>query len=389
MRNCTKLSMLLMLSLVPMTRANGEEIPAVTEAMKPFVDNHEVSGVVTVVAGRDKILHVSAVGLANAEKNTPMTPDSIFWIASMTKPITAAAILALQDEGKLNIDDPIGKYIPELKDLKTADGKVHVVTIRHILSHTSGMAEASNEQTKVAKSLADLIPAYAAKPLVTPPNARWYYCQSGINTAGRIVEVVSGMSLPEFFERRFFGPMGMKDTTFYLSESQMPRLALSYKRGPDGKLEAAPNFILQGKSPTDRDRYPAANGGLYSTGPDYARFCQMLLNNGTLDGKTYLKPESVKLMSTITTGELKTGFTPGNGWGIGCCIVREPQGVTAMLSPGTFGHGGAHGTQAWIDPPRGVAYVLMIQRSNFANMGGADGSDVRKAFQEAAAGAVK
>jgi CubicO group peptidase (beta-lactamase class C family) len=389
MNKRTIAGILLVSILAPVTPADARELSSITEAMKPFVEKQEVSGVVTVVAGREKILHVSAVGLANVEKNTPMSADTIFWIASMTKPITAAAILALQDDGKLNIDDPIGKYIPELKDLKTADGKVHVVTIRHILSHTSGMAEASNEQTKNAKSLADLIPAYAARPLVFAPNAKWSYCQSGINTAGRIVEVVSGMSLPEFFERRFFGPMGMKDTTFYLSESQMPRLALSYKRGADGKLEAAPNFILQGKSPTDRDRYPAANGGLYSTGPDYARFCQMLLNNGTLDGKTYLKSESVKLMSTVTTGELKTGFTPGNGWGIGCCIVREPQGVTAMLSPGTFGHGGAHGTQAWIDPAKGVAYVLMIQRSNFANMGGADGSDVRKAFQDAAAGALK
>ena len=141
-----------------------------------------------------------------------------------------------------------------------------------------------------------------------------------------------------------------------------------------------PVAFLNGFSPAFRDRYPAPNGGLFSTASDYARFCRMLLNGGALDGRQLLKPETVKRMSTIQTGDLKTGFTAGNGWGLGVCVVREPQGVTAMLSPGTFGHGGAYGTQAWIDPVKNLVYVLMIQRSNLKD---SDASDVRYAFQAA------
>jgi CubicO group peptidase (beta-lactamase class C family) len=199
------------------------------------------------------------------------------------------------------------------------------------------------------------------------------------------VEVVSGKPFDVFLQERLCGPLGMKDTTFYLTEAQLPRLATSYKRTEAGALEEAPNWILLGKAPTSRDRFPAANGGLFSTAPDYARFARMILNGGELDGKRYLSSESVKLMTTLQSGELSTGFTPGNGWGLGWCVVRQPQGVTAMLSPGTFGHGGAYGTQAWIDPTAKRVYILMVQRANFPN---ADQSDVRKAFQAAAAKAI-
>ena len=143
--------------------------------------------------------------------------------------------------------------------------------------------------------------------------------------------------------------------------------------------------ILNGKNPTSRDRFPAANGGLFSTAPDYARFCQMILNGGEYEGRRFLKSESVQLMTTVQTGDLKTGFTPGNGWGLGWCVIREPQGVTAMLSAGTFGHGGAYGTQAWIDAGKKRIYILMIQRADFSN---SDQSEVRRAFQEAANAAV-
>lgn len=194
------------------------------------------------------------------------------------------------------------------------------------------------------------------------------------------MEVVSKKSFPEFLEQRLFHPLGMKDTTFYLSPEQLKRLAKSYARTPDGKLTEATNPILYGKSPTDRDRFPAANGGLFSTASDYGLFARMLLNQGTLNGKQYLKPATVGLMSSVQTGDLTTGFTPGNGWGLGCCVVRTPQGVTGMLSAGTFGHGGAYGTQAWIDPVRKLAYVLMVQRSNFPN---GDASDLRRDFQQA------
>jgi CubicO group peptidase (beta-lactamase class C family) len=355
-------------------------LAGVAEAVKAQIEAKEVAGAVTLVASRDDLLHLDADGLADVAAGTPMRADSIFWIASMTKPVTAAAILMLQDEGKLSVDDPVGKYIPELAHLKTADGKEHVVTIRHALTHTSGMAEATGDESAKARTLADLIPAYAAKPLGFAPGTRWSYCQSSINTAGRIVEIVSGKDLEQFFQERLFEPLGMTDTTFYLREAQLPRLAKSYRKEGD-KLEESPNWILQGKAPTSTDRYPAANGGLFSTAPDYARFCQMLVGDGSFDGKRYLKPESVKYMSSVLTDDLQTGFTDGNGWGLGVCVVRKPQGVSAALSPGSFGHGGAFGTQAWMDPVRGRVYILMVQRANFPN---ADNSDLRRAFQGAA-----
>jgi CubicO group peptidase (beta-lactamase class C family) len=349
--------------------------------MQKFVESKEIAGGVTLVADEKKVLHLDAVGLADIEADKPMQTDAIFWIASMTKPITGAAVMMMQDEGKLSIDDPVEKYIPELAELKTRDGKKANVTIRQLLMHTSGMGEISNEDARKATTLAALMPVYAARPVGFEPGSKWQYCQSSLNTAARVVEVVSGMPFAEFLEKRFFGPLGMKDTTFYLSDAQAARLAKSYKKTGD-KLEESELFILLGKSPTSRDRFPAANGGLFSTAADYARFCQMILNGGELDGKKYLKPESVKLMTSIQSGDLKTGFTEGNGWGIGWCVVRKPQGPSEALSPGSHGHGGAYGTQAWIDPEKKRIYLLMVQRANFPN---ADASDVRRAFQAAAA----
>jgi CubicO group peptidase (beta-lactamase class C family) len=354
---------------------------SVADRMRQFVEQKEIAGAVTLVATRDKVLDVQAVGFSDLDKKEPMRPDAIFWIASMTKPITATAIMMLQEEGKLSVDDPASKYIPELANLKTKDGKPANVTLRHMLTHTSGMGEATSDQMRAAKSLADLIPVYTAQPVKFTPGSKWEYCQSGINSLGRIVEIVSGQNLEEFFQARLLGPLGMKDTTFYPTESQVARIAKSYKRTSDGKLEESPVFILEGHAASDRGRYPAANGGLFSTASDYGRFCRMILSGGSLDGKQYLKPETVKQMTTVQTPpSITTGFTPGNGWGLGWCVVKEPQGVTATLSPGTHGHGGAFGTQAWIDPQKGVIYVLMTQRANFPN---SDASDVRKGFQEA------
>jgi CubicO group peptidase (beta-lactamase class C family) len=360
-------------------------ISAIGERLHKFIDDREISGAVTLVATPERIVHLGATGSADIGAGKPMRPDTIFWIASMTKPIPATAVLMLQEEGKLSVDDPVEKHLPEFSSLKTADGKPVRVTIRHLLTHTSGMSEISPAEARDIKNLAGVIPLYVAKPVKFEPGTKWVYCQSGINTAARIVEVASGATFDEFVERRLFGPLGMKDTTFYLTESQLPRLAQSYRRTDRGELTSTAISILNGKNSTSRDRFPAANGGLFSTAPDYARFCQMIFNGGEYEGRRFLKSESVQLMTTVQTGDLKTGFTPGNGWGLGWCVIREPQGVTAMLSAGTFGHGGAYGTQAWIDPGKKRIYILMIQRADFSN---SDQSEVRRAFQEAANAAV-
>ncbi|HYG77900.1 MAG TPA: serine hydrolase domain-containing protein [Planctomycetota bacterium] len=358
------------------------QIPQVTSAMQEFVDKKEIAGAVTIVVTPENVAHLSAVGQADIAANKPMTPDTIFWIASMTKPVTGVAIMMLQDEGKLSYEDPVEKYIPEFATLKTADGKAYKLTLKHLLTHTSGLAEATGPESEAARTLADLIPHYVKRPLQFEPGSKWQYCQSGINTLGRIVEVVSGQTLPEFFQKRLFEPLGMKDTTFYPNAEQQTRITKAYKVA-DGKLtEAALAKIFDPKRP---DHFPAANGGLFSTAADYGRFCQMLLNDGSLGGKQFLKPYTVKLMASVHSGELKTGFTEGNAWGLGCCVVRQPQGVSAALSAGSYGHGGAFGTQAWIDPVKKIAYVLMVQRSNFPN---SDNSDVRKNFQAAAAAAL-
>jgi len=355
--------------------AKGPQDAAIAAKMRKMIAAHEIPGAVTVVATPNGIAHLGVTGKAGPDANAkPLRKDSIFWIASMTKPVTAVALLMLQDEGNLSIDDKLSKHVPAFAAQQSA------VTLRHMLTHTSGMGEATAAETKDARTLADLVPIYASKPLGFAPGSQWRYCQSGINMLARVVEVVSGQSFPDFIAARLLRPLKMKDTALYLREAQMPRLVTPARREGD-QLVSAQIGLLQGKLPTSTDRYPAANGGLFSTGPDYARFARMLLRGGELGGRRYLSPASLKLMAAIQTGDLKAGFIPGHGWGLGVGMVRTPGGQTAMSQPGTFGHGGAYGTQAWIDPKSGVALILMVQRANFRN---SDDSPVRLAFQTAA-----
>ncbi len=351
-------------------------IDAVSGRMKGFVGAKEIAGAVTLVADGETILHLAATGLADVEKNQPMATDSIFWIASMTKPVTATTVMMMQDEGKLSVDDPVSKYLPEFTGDKAG------ITIKQCLTHSCGLSEVSGEESKSITTLKELVPLFTAKPLLFAPGSKWQYCQTGINTAARVVEVVSGTAFPEFLQERVFEPLGMKDTGFYPNAAQVARLASSYNRTAAGALELASLRFLGGKSPTDKNRYPLANGGLFSTAGDYAKFAQMILRGGESGGKRYLKEESVTQMTRVQSGDLTTGFTPGSAWGLGWCIARDPQGVTAALSPGSFGHGGAYGTQAWIDPVKKRIYVLMIQR---ADIGNGDASDIRRDFQNAAA----
>ena len=368
------------------------KLSGIGPAMQDMISKNEIAGAVTLVASKDRVLHAEATGFANAADQKPMALDSMFWIASMTKPVTGAAIMMLQDEGRLNIGDLVSKFIPEFAALKTPSGKPANLTITQILTHTSGLGEASGEAAQKAKTLADLVPVWLAAPMQYEPGSQWKYTQSGINAAARIVEIVSGMTFDAFLQKRLFDPLGMTDTTFYPTDAQRARMATAYEKdkttGKLGAVPPRPDFGVRG-------RPPLGNGGLYSTAGDYARFCRMLLNGGTLDGRRILSPEAVKTLSTVQTGEIPCGFfqndTFGNrgknyGWGIGTCILREPhEGVAEVLSPGSFGHGGAWGTQAWIDPVKGLIYVLMVQRANFPN---GDASDVRRVFQKAASEAL-
>ncbi len=371
--------------------ASDPKLPGVAAALQPHLDAHDIAGAVTLVIAKDKIVHFETHGYADLATKRPLTGDTMFNIMSMTKPVTATAILMLQDDGKLNVADPVAKYLPEFAALKTPSGQPANLTITQILTHTSGLGEASGPAAQAAKTLADLVPLWLAAPMKYEPGAKWQYTQSGINAAARIVEVVSGRTFPEFLAARLFGPLGLKHTTHYPTPDQRERLATPYSKNKDtGELTA-----VVATPPAPGTRPPTGNAGLYSSARDYARFCQMLLNGGTLDGRRYLSPAAMQFLTTPQTGDLPTGFFQNDtygryganyGWGLATCILKTPHaGLAAMLSPGTFGHGGAWGTQAWIDPVRGVAYVLMVQRTNFPN---SDASDVRKNFQLAAATAL-
>jgi CubicO group peptidase (beta-lactamase class C family) len=323
-----------------------------------------------------------------------MRPDNLFWIASMTKPITASAVLMLQDEARLSVDDPVEKYLPEFKNQWLIEGRsddklalvrpARPIRLRDLLTHTSGLGDVP--APRPYSTLAELVMGYSQQPLQFPPGTKWSYSNAGINTLGRIVEVVSGQKYEDFLRQRIFRPLGMNDTTFWPARGQIKRIAKSYQPAKDGRgLEEIEISFIKGNL-GDRKRTPFPAGGLFSTARDIARFYQMMLNGGKYDGKWLLSNHAVEEMTRTQTGEIKTGFTEGMSYGFGFAVVKEPAGVTGMLSPGTFGHGGAYGTQSWADPKKDLILILMIQRAKLPN---ADASEVRRAFQEAAVAAIK
>jgi CubicO group peptidase (beta-lactamase class C family) len=371
---------------------NPEKLGEVRKRIQAFVDDKTIAGAVTLVARNGQIAALDAVGQADIANAKPMKPDTMFWIASMTKPITATAIMILRDEGKLSIDDPVEKHLPEFKnqwlvgnksqDVLTLKRPARPVTLKHLLTHTSGITDAPSTGRDL--SLGELALLYSQQPLKSEPGSRWEYNNPGINTLGRVVEVVSGETFENFLQKRIFKPLAMKDTTFYPSGGQIRRVAKSYEPGTNDLNEIGISFI---KGPLDSRNRPAfPSGGLFSTAQDMFRFYQMVLNGGMWDGKRLVSTEAVAMMTKTQTGDLKTGFTDGMSFGLGWAVVREPKGVTAMLSKGTYGHGGAYGTQGWVDPEKGMIFILMIQRAKLQN---ADASPIRQTFQQAAVGALE
>jgi CubicO group peptidase (beta-lactamase class C family) len=381
---------------------DAEKLASIGPAMQKFVDDGEISGAVLAIGTADGLVYHEAIGKQSLESGKPMPKDAIFRIASMTKPITSLGIMILSDEGKLAVDDPVEKHLPEFKgQMLTKNsakdtGDVSLVkparpiTLKDCLTHSSGMqdwpAALNNASPKRDHTLAEIILLTSQRPLDFPPGSKFKYCQTGMDTLGRTIEVKSGKSYEDFLAERVFKPLGMKDSAFYVTSQNSDRLAEMYAKR-DGKLVAtgnAPNPVTgDGKN---KPKYPSPAGGLFSTAEDLAKVYRMLLNHGKSDGGQLISEAAHEAMTKVQSGDLQTGFTPGNCWGLGVCMVREPQGVTGMLSPGTYGHGGAFGTQGWIDPHKGVFLILMIQRSGLPN---ADGSEVRKQFQALAMGAIE
>ncbi len=364
-------------------------------ALQELQEKPEFAGAVTMVVGPDRIIALEAFGLADIASGRPMRKDSLFWIASMTKPITAMGVLMLVEEGKLGLDDPVEKYLPSFKaqKLATPTGPVPTprpVTIRDLLTHTSGLSAASltaANQPVDTVPLAAMVDHSGRTALVSAPGAKWAYSNTGINALGRIIEVVSGQPYPDFVQKRFFDPLDMNSTSFWPDDTLQASLATPYRKDKaTGKLIAAGNSRFSNPL-QNRARTAIPAGGLFSTANDLAQLCQMILRGGELDGHRFLRPETLKLMATNQLGEMpKVSFAEGMRMGLGFHVVGTPIGVTESLSPGSFGHGGAYGTQAWIDPVRRQAYVLLIQRTDLAN---SDGSEIRREFQKTAVEAFK
>jgi CubicO group peptidase (beta-lactamase class C family) len=380
LRRCSALLLSFCLFLT-LTTAWAEQITdGIAARLQPFVDSHTLAGAVTLVASKDKVLCVEAVGFADIGAKKPMQPDNLFWIASMSKPITATALMMLVDEGKVKVEDPVEKYLPEFRDqwLAVEQDKDHIllkkpkhsVTVANVLSHTSGMPfkSAMEQPTLDLLSLRDAARSYAMTPLQFEPDTKYQYSNAGINTAGRIIEVVSGMPYEDFLQKRLFDPLGMKDTTFWPTEEQVARLAKAYQ--PNAAKSGLEEItVTQLKYPlTDRKtRHPMPAGGLFSTAADVGTFCRMVLRGGELNVKRYLSEEAVRQMTTTQTGSLPTSY--GFGWS------------TPKQPGGPFGHGGAYSTNMSIDPTKQLVVVLMMQHAGFP---GTDGPKIHPTFTKAA-----
>jgi CubicO group peptidase (beta-lactamase class C family) len=377
------------------TDSAASKFAGIPAAIQPFIDQNEIAGAVALVADKDKVLHVSAVGKADLEAGRAMRTDDLFWIASMTKPIASVCVGILVDEGKLKWDDAVDKYLPEYKTLwaieeQSADRRVLVkaarpITLHDLLTHTSGMGEYGVYGPHW--TLAEMVKAVAREPLKFQPGTKWGYSTAGIDVLCRVVEVVSGQPFATFIQQRIFDPLEMRDTTWWLtSEQERARFAKNYrKNNQTGKLGETTIHYMYGGAVTDRARPPLGGAGLFSTAEDVAKFYQMMLNGGERRGKRILKTQTVAEMTRKQSGALSA--RPGMPWGYGFIVIEDPKAMpaNATLSPGSFGHGGAHGTQSWADSTRGLIYVFMIQR---AGTPGGDDSPMRRAFQTAAEAAL-
>lgn len=370
----SRLSFFLLLA----TAALRAETPRPLAAtLQPFVDDKVLAGAVTLVADKDKILEVGTVGWADIAARKPMTEDAIFWIASMSKPMTATAFMMLVDEGRVGLDDPVEKYLPEFKGqmvIAEKDGEhallkkpKHPITVRNVLSHTSGLPfkSAVENPTLDMLPLRTAVLSYAAQPLEFEPDTKYQYSNAGINTAARIIEVITGQPYEDFMQQRLFDPLGMKDTTFWPGEAQQKRIALSYKPSADkGGIEATP--VAQLHYPLhERIRQPMPAGGLFSTAADTARFGQMLLNGGQFGGRRYISEASLKQLQTRQTAEGLASYSLG-----------------FSINGAAFGHGGAHSTNLTIDPAKGLVMVFMVQHAGWRND---SGKGISPGFLKAAA----
>jgi CubicO group peptidase (beta-lactamase class C family) len=350
--------------------------------MQQFVDKGTAAGFVTLVARHGNVASLEAIGFQDHESQKPMRVDTIFQIMSMTKPVTVAAVMTLEDEGRLSINDPVEKYLPEFKGQKLKDGgkPEHPITICELMTHTSGVPAGSSPGfDRHVHTLAEVVADAARQPLEFEPGSKWSYSNNGIATLGRIIEALSGKSYEDFMAERIFRPLGMRDSSFWLPKDREGRLASLYTNDHGTLKLTSEDTLRKGW------KFPMPEGGIYTTASDLFRFYQMMLNKGTFGGRRVLSPAAVELMTTVHTGDLKAGFAPGMGYGLGFAIVKDANGMFRMNSIGTYSHGGAYRTYGFVDPKRELVGVILYQRTNT----GGDLADEQTAFIELVNAAVR
>lgn len=361
----------------PCENARAAEQGPLAAGVQPYVERQELAGAVMAIATKEKVLDVEAAGFADVAAKKPMQTDSVFWIASQSKPITCIAVMMLVEEGKIDLDAPVERYLPEFQGQMVVAEKddAHVLlkkparppAVRDLLSHTSGLPfrSAIEVPTLDRLPLADRVRSYAMTPLEYEPGTKFGYSNAGINTAARIIEVVAGMPFEDFLDERLFQPLGMKDTTFWPNEEQVARLAKAYAPGPNG-MGLVEVTIDQLHYPlTDRAaRYPMPGGGLFSTAADLARLYQMLARGGELDGRRYLSQAAVEKMTDKRTPE----------------GVKDFYGFGFQASTGQYGHGGAYSTNTYFDRTRNVILIWLVQHAGFPGKG----AETQEAFRHAA-----
>jgi CubicO group peptidase (beta-lactamase class C family) len=348
--------------LTASTYAADSEPPAsseVTAAIQPYLDQYKFAGVVGIIADRNgKVHYKNLMGYADIEARKPISENNVFWIASMSKMFAGASIMMLVDEGKVSLDDPVAKFIPQLNKWMAVEEKdrshvllkppVRAVTIRHVLSHTSGLAGTSELQQVMGSDSTPLKARALSSvtgPLQWQPGDKYAYGNQGMNIAARIVEIVGGMPYEQFLQKRFFDPLGMAETTFWPSEEQIARLAGAYGPNKQKSGYARGDIGFLTKPLSDRvHRFPEAGGGLFSTTHDIFRYGLMLANDGELDGKRYLSHEAMDELRKEQTGTTKVNYSLGY-----------------HLRNGMFGHDGAYGTDLSVNPKTGMVAIFMVQ----------------------------
>ena len=363
---------------------SSERLRRLDAAMKSLVDEKRVAGLTTLLERRGKIVHFNAVGRLDVSKPDPLQKDSIFRIYSMTKPVTGVAMMMLHEDGKWRLEDPVSRHIPELARLKVYTGKNddgtpkledarRSLTMRELMTHTGGLGYVLNPNNPVDKMIIDanvlssraplqaMIDGLAKMPLLAQPGTRWSY-SIGVDVQGYLVEKFSGQSLADFLRTRIFDPLGMKDTAFHVPKEKLARHALVHT-GAGTALAVDPNRPDPAVVPIGA----SGGGGLFSTASDYARFCEMLLQGGQLNGVRLLAPRTVEMIRTnhVNPDPLKT-MTPGMGWGMDFQIVMDAAAAGDSVSTGTFSWFGIAGTWFWIDPVADLAFVGMVQHDRLA-----------------------